>query len=327
MEHLMERVLVTGADGFVASHLMAELVGAGGCELCGVGLKPGPLAEVPGLLYHVADLTDFDMLEAVLAEFRPDSVFHLAAQPSVALSWEDPWSTYRVNILGQVNLMEALRALGLEASVHIACSSEEYGKVHADRMPLSEPMPLRPCSHYAVSKVAQEYLGLMYHEAFGWRVIVTRGFNQVGPGQSPDFVVSSFARQLASIEAGLAPPVMKVGNLDALRDFTDVRDTSRAYRMLMEAGRPGVIYNVCSGVARPVSELLDVLLGMSEAVVEVERDPARQRPSDIPVLVGDSSMIRDEVGWEPVIPIERTLRDTLDYWRARVGERGSGGPE
>lgn len=316
----MERVLVTGADGFIASHLLAELAGVGGCEICGIGLKPEPLARVPGLLYLVTDLTDYGKLKAVLEEFRPDSVFHLAAQPSVAISWKDPWATYRVNMVGQLNLMEALRALGLEASVHIACSSEEYGKVHPDQMPLEESMPLRPCSHYAVSKVGQELLGLMYHEAFGWRVILTRGFNQAGPGQSPDFVVSSFARQLAFIEAGRMPPVLKVGNLDALRDFTDVRDTARAYRMLMEAGSPGTAYNVCSGVARPVSELLDMLLGMSDAVIEVERDPSRQRPSDIPVMLGDNSLIRKEIGWEPVIPIERTLLDTLDYWRASVGE-------
>lgn len=314
----MERVLVTGADGFVASHLLAELAGVAGCELCGIGLKAEPLAGVPGLLYLVTDLTDYEKLRGVLEEFNPDSVFHLAAQPSVAYSWKDPYLTYRVNVIGQLNLLEALRELGLEASVHIACSSEEYGKVHSEQMPLVESMPMQPCSHYAVSKVSQELMGLMYYEAFGWRVLVTRGFNQAGPGQSADFVVSSFARQLASIEAGLAPPVIKVGNLEAMRDFTDVRDTARAYRMLMESGTPGTAYNVCSGVARPVSELLDMLLGMSETRIEVEPDPARQRPSDIPVLVGDNSLIRRDVGWEPVIPIERTLLDALEYWRERV---------
>jgi len=318
----MERVLVTGADGFVASHLLAELAGVGGCELCGVGLKEEPLAEVPGLVYLVADLTDYAGLRAVLDDFRPDSVFHLAAQPSVALSWKDPWLTYRVNVVGQLNLMEALRELGTGASVHVACSSEEYGVVPPGRMPLAESMPMRPGSHYAVSKVSQELMGLMYHEAFGMRVIVTRGFNQAGPGQSPDFVVSSFAHQVASIEAGLVPPVIRVGNLEARRDFTDVRDTAKAYRMLMERGAAGTAYNVCSGVARPISELLEMLLGMTEVEIDVEPDPGRQRPSDIPVLLGDNSLIRRDVGWEPAIPIERTLLDTLDYWRQGVGGRG-----
>jgi GDP-4-dehydro-6-deoxy-D-mannose reductase len=316
----MERVLVTGADGFVASHLLVELAEATGCRICGIGLKPEPLTTVPGLVYLVTDLTDYDRLRDLVDDFRPDAVFHLAAQPSVAVSWDDPWTTYRVNMIGQLNLMEALRTLGVEASVHIACSSEEYGLVHPDQIPLDESMPLQPCSHYAVSKVGQEVLALMYHEAFDWRVIVTRGFNQAGPGQSPDFVVSSFARQIALIEAGKTAPVLKVGNLEALRDFTDVRDTVRAYRMLMEEGTSGAAYNVCSGSARPVREILETLLSMSESAIEVEPDPARQRPSDIPIMVGDNTLINEEVGWEPAIPLEQTLRDTLDYWRER--ERG-----
>ena len=313
----MERVLVTGADGFVASHLLVDLADAVGCEICGVGLKPEPLTTVPGLIYLVTDLTDYDKLRALVDDFRPDSVFHLAAQPSVALSWQDPWATYRVNMFGQLNLMEAIRTLSIEASVHIACSSEEYGVVHPDQMPLDESMPMQPCSHYAVSKVGQEVLGLMYHEAFDWRVIVTRGFNQAGPGQSSDFVVSSFARQIAMIESGKSEPFLKVGNLEAMRDFTDVRDTVRAYRMLMGSGTGGMAYNVCSGVARPVRELLEMLLGMSDVDIDVEPDPGRQRPSDIPIMLGDNGLLREEIGWEPVIPIEKTLMDTLDYWRER----------
>jgi GDP-4-dehydro-6-deoxy-D-mannose reductase len=319
----MERVLVTGADGFVASHLLVELSRETDWRLTGIGLKPEPSADVPGLEYRVVDITDFEMISDYLAGVRPDAVFHLAAQPSVARSWEDPWSTYTVNLMGQVNLMESLLRLKLETSVHIACSSEEYGKVPQERMPLGEKMPLAPCSHYAVSKVTQEMLGLMYREAFDWRVLVTRSFNQAGPGQSPDFVVSSFARQVAMIEAGRSRPVMKVGNLEARRDFTDVRDTARAYRLLMEKGQPGAVYNVCSGRAPAISEMLDTLLGLTDADIEVERDPARQRPSDVPLLLGDASLIRGEIGWEPVIGLEQTLRDTLDYWREHVGGKES----
>lgn len=313
----MTRVLVTGADGFVASHLLPELA-AEGRLLFGLGLKPAPSSEVPGLSYSVADLTDRDAVRAALEQARPDAVFHLAAQPSVAHSWKDPWRTYSVNVIGQLNLLEGLRDLGLSPSVHVACSSEEYGTCHPEHMPLREDMPLRPCSHYAVSKVAQETLGLMYYEAFGWRVFATRGFNQAGPGQSPDFAVSSFARQIAMIEAGACEPVLKVGNLEARRDFTDVRDTVRAYRMLMQSGGAGVAYNVCTGVARPMSELLETLLSLSGASITVEPDPARQRPSDIPLLYGDNSRVREDVGWQPSIPLEQTLRDTLDHWRAHL---------
>jgi GDP-4-dehydro-6-deoxy-D-mannose reductase len=315
----MDRVLITGADGFVASHLIRELDRETDWKLTGLGLKPGLEVDGVGIEYRVVDLTDRDLLLETLEEIRPDGIFHLAAQPSVAFSWEDPWATYGVNLIGQLNLLEGLRKTGAQASVHIACSSEEYGKVPAEQMPLGEETPLNPCSHYAVSKVAQETLGRMYHQAFGWRVLITRGFNQAGPGQSPDFVVSSFARQIALIEAGRSEPVLKVGNLEARRDFTDVRDTVRAYRLVMEKGAPGAVYNVASGTARPVSELLEMLLSFSEAAIGVERDPDRQRPSDIPVVMGDCSRLWSDTGWEPLIPLERTLLDTLDYWRARVG--------
>jgi GDP-4-dehydro-6-deoxy-D-mannose reductase len=311
----MERVLITGADGFVASHLIAELDRELGCQITGIGLKEEPLVTTDRMSYLVLDLTEYEPLKELLESQRPDAVFHLAAMPSVAMSWTDPWTTYRVNVLGQVNLLEALRRLDLETSVHIACSSEEYGKVPPEAMPLREETEFNPCSHYAVSKVAQEVLGLMYYEAFSWRVMVTRGFNQAGPGQAPDFVISSFARQIAQIEAGKCEPVMKVGNLEAERDFMDVRDTVRAYRLVMEKGVAGTAYNVCSGKARAVSDVLDMLLEISGADITVEQDECRQRPSDIPLLLGDNSRLREQTGWEPVIPIEKTLADTLDYWR------------
>ena len=318
----MERVLVTGADWFVAAHLIAELAGELFCEITGVGLKESPSIDVDCIEYALLDITEYEPLKDLLEEFKPDAVFHLAALPSVALSWEDPWSTYSVNVLGQVNLMEAIRRLGLETSVHIACSSEEYGKVPPEAMPMTEGMPFNPCSHYAVSKVAQEVLGLMYHQAFDWRVIVTRGFNHTGPGQSPDFVVSSFAHKIAEIEANLREPVIMVGNLEAKRDFLDVRDVVRAYLMIMENGKPGSAYNVCSGQAHPISELLDILLEISGMEIRVEQDACRQRPSDIPLLLGDNAQLKREIGWEPEIPIEKTLVDTLDYWRRQVGEAG-----
>jgi GDP-4-dehydro-6-deoxy-D-mannose reductase len=317
----MENVLITGADGFVAAHLIKELRRKSGISITGIGLKESP--SCTGTIdYLVLDLTDYEAIKELLQEKRPDSIFHLAALPSVALSWEDPWSTYRVNVLGQVNLMEAMRRLDLSSSVHIACSSEEYGKAAPETMPIPESLPFNPCSHYAVSKVAQEVLGLMYHQAFDWRVIVTRGFNHTGPGQAPDFVVSSFAHQIAEIEANLREPVIMVGNLEARRDFMDVRDTVRAYRIIMEKGKAGASYNVCSGQAHAISELLDLLLEMSGMDIRVEHDACRQRPSDIPLLLGDNTRLRRETGWEPEIPIEQTLADSLDYWRRMVGEAG-----
>lgn len=311
----MERALITGADGFVASHLTGELARECDCTLWGLGLKPDAGAAEAFLTYRVVDLTDREAVTDLLGECRPDAVFHLAAQPSVAISWSDPWATYRANVTGQLNLMEAIRKLEIDASIHVACSSEEYGKVPAESMPLGEETPFKPCSHYAVSKVTQEVMALMYHEAFDWRVLVTRGFNQAGPGQSPDFVVSTFARQIALIETGNCEPVIKVGNLEAKRDFTDVRDTVRAYRLVMERGIGGSAYNICSEKAVAVRDILDILLGASEVDIKVEADPERQRPSDIPLMVGDCSRIREETGWAPIIPLEQTLRDSLDHWR------------
>ena len=319
----MEKVLITGADGFVAAHLIKELQQKSGISITGIGLKESPSCNKT-IDYLVLDLTDYEGIKELLEEKRPDSIFHLAALPSVALSWEDPWSTYRVNVLGQVNLMEAMRRLDLSSSFHIACSSEEYGKAAPETMPIPESLPFNPCSHYAVSKVAQEMLGLMYHQAFDWRVIVTRGFNHTGPGQAPDFVVSSFAHQIAEIEANLREPVIMVGNLEARRDFMDVRDTVRAYRIIMEIGKAGASYNVCSGQAHAISELLDLLLEMSGMDIRVEHDACRQRPSDIPLLLGDNTRLRRETGWEPEIPIEKTLADSLDYWRRMVGKAAQG---
>lgn len=312
------KVLVTGADGFVAFHLMRLLKAETGWDVCGIGLKPDITEKMDGVEYQVVDITDYDLLKGYIEGNAPDIVFHLAAQPSVALSWKNPRITYEVNLIGQMNLLEILRESAEDVSVLITCSSEEYGKVTPEEMPLVENRALKPCSHYAVSKVAQEVMGLMYEQAFGWNVFVTRGFNQAGPGQSPDFVVSSFARQIALIEAGVVPPVIKVGNLEAERDFIDVRDTVRAYMMIVQKGAPGSVYNVCSGSTRRISEILNLLVGLSNVDITVEKDPERQRPSDIPILEGDSTRVREEVGWEPVISIEQTMQDTLDYWRGRV---------
>jgi GDP-4-dehydro-6-deoxy-D-mannose reductase len=241
----------------------------------------------------------------------------------VPSSWRAPAETMSTNITGQTNLFEAIRALGLDPTVQIACSSEEYGLVYPDETPIKETNPLRPLSPYAVSKVGQDFLGYQYFQSYGLKVIRTRGFNHTGPRRGDVFVTSNFAKQLATIEAGLAEPVIRVGNLDAIRDFTDVRDMVRAYWLAVTCGRPGEVYNIATGHGISIRELLDRLIALSGVEVRIETDPDRLRPSDVEILIGDASKFRADTGWEPRIPFDQTLRDVLDYWRGRLQGRAA----
>jgi GDP-4-dehydro-6-deoxy-D-mannose reductase len=222
-----------------------------------------------------------------------------------------------------LHLLEAVRAGGATPRILAVGSTDEYGLVRPDEVPLREDAPLRPVSPYAVSKVAQGYLALQYALSPGLHVVRTRTFHHTGPRRGEQFAESSFARQLAEIEAGLRPPSMEVGNLDVVRDFTDVRDVVRAYWMLLDRGASGEVYNVCSGRGVRLGELLERLIALSGRRVEVSVDAARLRPVDAPVLVGDPGRLRAATGWEPTIPLERTLADLLDYWRERVGLRAA----
>jgi GDP-4-dehydro-6-deoxy-D-mannose reductase len=317
------RVLITGITGFAGSHLADYL------------LAEHPEVEIYGLcrwrsrrenIRHLGDriqLTEGDLrdetsLRSVMAETRPDAIFHLAAQSFVPTSWRAPTETLTTNIGGQSNLFEAVRAVGLDPVIQIAGSSEEYGLVLPDEVPIGESNPLRPLSPYAVSKVAQDMLAYQYFRSYGMKIVRTRGFNHTGPRRGDVFVSSNFAKQIASIESGLQEPVIRVGNLDAVRDFTDVRDMVRAYWLAVTKARPGEVYNLGSGRGITIRELLDLLVDMSDARVEIEVDPERLRPSDVEVLLADNSKFRAETGWEPRIPLETTLRDLLDYWRQRV---------
>jgi GDP-4-dehydro-6-deoxy-D-mannose reductase len=221
-------------------------------------------------------------------------------------------------IAGETNLFEAVRALGLDPVIQLACSSEQYGLVLPDEVPIKETNPLRPLSPYAVSKVAQDLLGYQYWMSWKVDCVRTRGFNHEGPRRGPVFVASDFAKQIADIERGLKPPVIHVGNLEARRDFTDVRDMVKAYWLALEKGEPGEVYNLCSGKAYAIREVLDLLLGMTKCKIEVRQDPKRLRPSDVQVLLGDGSKFQRATGWAPRIPFERTLADTLDHWRAQA---------
>jgi len=322
----MKRILITGITGFAGSHLADHVLASHpGVEVFGTyrwRSRRENIEHLEGKVRLVeSDLGDQNALRAALELARPDAIFHLAAQSFVPTSWRAPAETFHINVTGEINLFEAIRELGLDPVVHIACSSEEYGLVHRDETPITEQNPLRPLSPYAVSKVAQDLLGYQYFRSYGLRAVRTRGFNHEGPRRGEVFVMSNFARQIAMIEAGLNEPVMRVGNLDAVRDFTDVRDMVRAYWLAAERGEPGEVYNIASGRGITIRDMLDKLLGMSTVAVDVQTDPARLRPSDVEVLLGDASKFRAATGWEPTIPLEQTLADTLDYWRGELASR------
>lgn len=269
------------------------------------------------LLLHT-ELTDAGAVEKLIAAVQPHRMFHLAAQSFVQSSFDEPASTIAINVGSQLNVLEAVRRHDLETRIHIAGSSEEYGLVLPDEVPMKETNPLRPMSPYAVSKVTQDKLAWQYFKSYGMHVVVTRGFNHTGPRRGLVFVTSTFARQIAEIEAGLHEPVLYVGDLTSKRDWTDVRDMVRAYWLALEKAEPGESYNLGSGRTWSVREMLDILLTHSKVKVRVQEDPARLRPSDVPILWADVSKFQKATGWKPSIPFERTLGDLLDYWRARV---------
>ena len=265
-----------------------------------------------------ADIRDGYSLQRAFKEIQPDYCFHLAAQSFVLESWNSPLETLGTNILGTTNVLEAIRMEYPECKVMIAGSSEEYGKVFENETPITENNPLRPMSPYGVSKVATDKLGILYYMSYGLNVVVTRAFNHTGPRRGEVFVASTFTKQIAGIEKGLNYPVIKVGNLEAQRDFTDVRDMVRAYLLAITMGTLGEVYNICSGKTIEVGYLLDMLLGMTKIPIVIEQDESRMRPSDVPILLGDCSRFKTLTGWEPKIHIEETLKDLLNYWRMRI---------
>jgi GDP-4-dehydro-6-deoxy-D-mannose reductase len=317
----MRRVLVTGVTGFAGSHLVDYMLTRNDCEIFGIQRWRSPLENIEHVKDKITlvecDLRDASSTRDTLERIRPDWIFHLAAQSFVPTSWSAPTESLTTNVLGELNLFEAVRRIGLACRIQLACSSEEYGMVYADELPIKETNPLRPLSPYAVSKVAQDMLGYQYWMSWKVDCVRTRGFNHEGPRRGPVFVASDFAKQIADIEKGRKEPVLHVGNLEAKRDFTDVRDMVRAYWLALEKCEPGEVYNLCSGKAYSIQQVLDLLLGMTQAKIEVRQDRLRLRPSDVPVLLGDRTKFTKATGWEPVIPFEQTLRDMLDFWRAR----------
>jgi len=317
------RILITGITGFAGRYL-AELLVERVPEAKVWGLVRwdseaealGPIAPLVRLVE--GDLTDAPAILRALRAARPDIVLHLAAASTVSSSWVTPAEVLQVNAIGQVYLLEGLRTLDMNPRIVIACSGEAYGALPEDRLPATEETPLAPVSPYGVSKAAQDLLAAQYAAAYSMQTIRLRLFNHTGPRRPSRFVASSFARQIAEIEAGMRPPRIEVGNLDVVRDLSDVRDIARAYWRAASRGRPGAAYNVCSGRPVTIRTVLDILLSYTEETVEIRVDPGRLRPADIPALWGSPDRFREDTGWEPVIPLEQTLLDLLEWWRREV---------
>ncbi len=316
------RILITGITGFVGSHL-AELALARGADVVGALRWRSntehiePLRERLTLI--LSDLRDLSSTRELVERAAPDYIVHLAAQSFVAASWQTPAETLITNAISQMNLFEAIRQLGSKARFLVIGSSEEYGLVEPDELPIRETNPLRPLSPYAVSKVTQDLMGFQYFKSYGLDIVRARAFNHDGPRRGADFATSSFAKQIAAIELGLQKPVVEVGDLKPSRDFSDVRDIVRGYWDLLERGTAGEVYNLCSGVDWSIERVLSFLLSQSTARgIEIRPDPERFRPSDVPVLRGSFEKIERAVGWRPSIPLEQTLGDLLEYWRRRL---------
>ncbi len=316
-----KKALITGITGFVGSH-MAELLLKEGVEVYGIQRWRSKTENIEHIKdkiqFEEADLLDAHSLYTVVDKIKPDYIFHLAAQSFVQSSWSSPTQTLEVNIIGSAHLFEAVRKTGLPVPIQIACSSEEYGKVLRDEVPIKETNPLRPLSPYAVSKLAMDYLGYQYHESYDMNIVRTRGFNHTGPRRGEVFAESSFAKQIAEIEKGKREPVVLVGNLEAERDYTDVRDMVRAYYLSVQKCDPGEVYNIATGKAWRISKVLELLLSYAKVKVEIRKDPSRMRPSDVEILIGDNSKFVEKTGWQPEIAFEKTMEDLLNYWRERV---------
>jgi GDP-4-dehydro-6-deoxy-D-mannose reductase len=314
------RLLVTGINGFVGGHLAERLLASGEGEVWGLARQPAlALPQLHGRVQFVcADLYKLDQVVSALQSVRPDVIFHLAGQSNVPRSFADPADTLLTNVLAQLHLFQAVLRLHQSPVLLIAGSNEIYGKVQPAELPLNEDTPLRPVNPYAVSKAAQDLLTYQYHVSHELRTLQMRPFNHIGPRQSEHFVASAFAAQIARIEAGLQEPLLRVGNLAAERDFTDVRDVARGYELAVKHAQVGRAYNLGSGHAVSIRWLLDTLLTFSECDIAVEPDPSRMRPADVPRVVCDCRRFHEQTGWTPQIPLEQTLYDILEYWRARI---------
>lgn len=321
VEHRV-RVLITGLNGFAGSHLADFLLTHSDIQVFGAGVgSTDNIAHLNGRASFVqADLTKPDVAAAVLAETKPERVYHLAGQAFAPISWQDPWGTIEINLRAQVNVLNTLARMKSNARVLVIGSIDEYGRVDGQNLPVKETAPFYPDSPYAVSKIAQDFLGLQYFLSDQLHVVRVRPSNHIGPRQNEQFVTSNFAKQIAEIEAGQREPVLYVGNLTAERDFTDGRDMVRAYYLALERGIAGEVYNIGSEHTVSIGQVLELMLKQSRVPIRVEQDPARFRPSDTPIVYCDASKFRTQTGWQTTISLETSLHDILDYWRGKVNK-------
>lgn len=313
----MKKALIIGAAGFVGNYLIDHIQKT--CIWSIIVTKMNyEVIEKNDIKIYDLDIMDKDAVTILLKEVRPDYIFHLAAQSSVALSWKNPGLTVDVNIKGSLNVLDVVRELDYKPRLLLIGSGEEYGHIHEDEVPISEEMALRPGNIYAATKACQNMLGRIYAKAYQVDVMMVRAFNHIGPNQAPMFVVADFCKQVAEIERGEKEPVLRVGNLSAKRDFSDVRDVVRAYTLLMEAGVAGETYNVGLGKAVAVEEILKKITSFSRRNISIEVDPAKLRPVDVPIIEADITKLTATTNWRPLIPLEQTIKETLEYWRQNI---------
>ena len=309
--------LIIGAAGFVGQHLIDALVQEDGAGIYATKLPQEQLDD-PRCTVCDLDICDADAVLSLMQKIQPDRIVHLAAQSSVALSWKNPQLTAEINIMGTLNVLEAMKQAVPQARLLCVGSGEEYGIVTPEQCPVREDAPLVPANFYAVTKSCAEQTAQHYVRAFGLHIVMTRSFNHFGPGQRETFVLADFCRQAAAISLKMQEPVIRTGNLSAKRDFTDVRDIVRAYLLLLEKGRAGEIYNVGTGKAKAIADLLGLIQKQSEVFFSVEPDPARFRPVDVPIIEPDVTKLRQDTGWTPQIPAAQTVADTLSYWKQKL---------
>ncbi len=317
------RILITGITGLAGSHLADYLLSTNGCEVfgsCRWRSNKENISEIKkNINLYECELKDPHSVTRMIKEIKPERIYHFAAQSSVSSSWNSPQDTLINNVTSQLNLFEAVRLIGIEETrILISGSSEEYGLVYESELPVTENNQLRPMSPYGVSKVTQTAMAFQYYKNYGMHIVRTRSFNHTGPRRNEAFVTSNFAKQIVEIELGKKKPVIHVGNLSAIRDFSDIRDIVKAYYIAIEHGIPGEMYNIGSDFSTSIKDVLGMLLELSDVDIELEEDPSRIRPLDVPELRCDSSKFRNETGWKPDIIFKQTLSDLLDYWREKL---------
>ena len=317
------KALITGITGFVGSHLADYIFeNHSNVEIYGTKRWRSPKDNIAHIIdklhLYECDLRDAKSVTTVIKEIKPDLVFHLAAQSYVPASYTRPVDTIETNVCGTINLLEAVRFAEIEPVIHICSSSEVYGQVEEKDIPITEDCPLRPVSPYAVSKVGEDMVGYQYFVAYGLKTIRTRMFTHTGPRRGEVFVVSAFAKQIAQIEKGIQEPILQVGNLESVRTFLDVRDAVKAYWLLVQKCPPGEVYNIGGDRTMKIGEMLDMLLSLTDKKIEVSVDSKRLRPADVTLQIPCIEKFQQVTGWKPEIPFEKTLEDTLNYWRKKV---------